>query len=439
MSPQEAPKTEQGKVRYDISQLKDRKGLLSRQIGEAKKAGLACDELISELQQVSSQLKANQKSLKQALNDEATQEVWSPGTPAIPQAILDKPGISGEITDALTDSDVIEKVQSYVRAHPAASIWHLPEVLRFIQRHYGHSCQYLCCMNQNGQVIGVLPVAQLRSRLFGNFMVSVPYFNYGGVLADNADVAASLVKTADEWRSNRNAEHVELRHHSDNGLNLPRRKGKVTFWLPLPEAPDELWRSFQPKVRAQVKRGSNETSELTIGGAELIDEFYRVFARNMRDLGTPVYDKRFFIGLLEALGDRAHLVIARIDGKPVGCAFITGFRDRMEIPWASTLREYNHTGVNMAMYWHILEFAVNQEYRVFDFGRCSRDAGTYRFKQQWGATPVPLHWDYCLAEGSQLPQLNPDNPKFRFMIAAWKRMPVWISKLLGPGIVKHLP
>jgi len=439
MNTQEAPPSGQGKIRSDIAELKDRKGLLSRHIGEAKKAGVDCDELITELKQVSARLKANQKHLKQALNAEAAQESWSPGVPAIPQAVLDKPGVPIEITDALTAPDIVEKAQSYVSEHPAASIWHLPEVLQFIQRHYGHPCQYLCAMNQNGQVLGVLPVVQLRSRLFGNFMVSLPYFNYGGVLADHSDIAGQLLKKANAWRSDREAEHMELRHHTDYGLNLPSRTGKVTFWLPLPENPDDLWRSFQPKVRAQIKRGQGETSELVIGGAELIEEFYRVFARNMRDLGTPVYDKAFFLGLLDALGEKAHLVIARNDEKPVGCAFITGFRGRMEIPWASTLREFNHTGVNMAMYWHILEFAVNSGHKVFDFGRCSRDAGTYRFKQQWGATPVPLHWDYCLAEGAQLPQLNPDNPKFRFMIAVWKRMPVWVSKFLGPGIVKHLP
>jgi lipid II:glycine glycyltransferase (peptidoglycan interpeptide bridge formation enzyme) len=111
----------------------------------------------------------------------------------------------------------------------------------------------------------------------------------------------------------------------------------------------------------------------------------------------------------------------------------------MEIPWASTLRSYNHTSINMIMYWKILEFAVQQGFEVFDFGRCSEDAGTYRFKQQWGAEPVKLYWDYLLPEGENLPKLNPNNPKFRVLIAVWQRLPVWLANLIAPRIVKALP
>ena len=128
-----------------------------------------------------------------------------------------------------------------------------------------------------------------------------------------------------------------------------------------------------------------------------------------------------------------------MDRQPVGCAFITGFRGRMEIPWASTLREYNYTGINMMMYWRILKHAVSNGYQLFDFGRCSKDAGTYRFKQQWGAVPVQLNWDYALSEGAEPPGLNPDNPKFQFLIGVWKRLPVWVSRLIGPPVVKYLP
>ena len=439
MNMQAAPQSDQNDVRAEIAALKDQKGLLSRQVGEAKKAGEPCDGLISELQQVSSRLKACQKSLKKSLNALDNADSPGPVLPDIPEAVLSKTGVATSVVDALAVPDVVDAARKYVQAHAAASIWHLPEVLEFISAHYGHSCQYFCARDKAGKVVGVLPVVQLRSRLFGNFMVSVPYFNYGGVLADNPDIARTLLEAADAWRSDKEASHVELRHHADQGLQLPSRTGKVTFWLPLPDNTNDLWRSFQPKVRAQVKRGRQAVAEPVIGGAELLDDFYRVFARNMRDLGTPVYDKAFFRELLNTLGPKARLVTVKIGNKPVGCALITLFRGRMEIPWASTLREFNHTGLNMAMYWQILECAIKQGCQVFDFGRCSREAGTYRFKQQWGATPIPLHWDYCLAEGQQLPELNPDNPKFRLMIEAWKRLPLWMSRLIGPGIVKNLP
>ncbi|MEX2475902.1 GNAT family N-acetyltransferase, partial [Marinobacter sp.] len=192
-------------------------------------------------------------------------------------------------------------------------------------------------------------------------------------------------------------------------------------------------------IRAQIRRGERELTEYKVGGEELLDAFYRVFAINMRDLGTPVYGKDFFRNLLRALPKQSWLVVVRVDNHAVGCAFLTGYRGRMEIPWASTLRSHNHTGVNRAMYWHILQFAIERGYGVFDFGRCSESSGTYRFKQQWGAQPLPLCWDYLLPEGGRLPALTPDNPKFRLLIAAWQRLPVWLANLIGPHIVKDLP
>ncbi|MDK8464251.1 FemAB family XrtA/PEP-CTERM system-associated protein [Marinobacter sp. SS13-12] len=430
------PKLEGSKDRLD--ELKNTKGRLSRLVGEARQSGNNADELIDELKQVSDEIKQLQKLLKQQLNKTRTANKWSPGTIDVPPAVANKPS-HGAIRVERSSADSVGAVEAYLADHPAASIWHRPAVSTFIENTYGHSARYFCAFDENGSVVGVLPLVQLNSRLFGNFLVAMPYFNYGGLLANNRDIALDLIAQADRWREEVNATHLELRFCQDNALGLPQKTDKVTFWLPLPENTDELWDSFQPKVRAQIRRGQREMSEFTIGGPELLDEFYRVFSVNMRDLGTPVYGKVFFANLLKALEGQAWLVVARIDGQAVGCAFLTGYHGRMEIPWASTLRRYNHTSINMSMYWKILEFAVQRGLQVFDFGRCSRDAGTYRFKQQWGAQPLKLYWDYVLPDGEKLPALNPNNPKFRLLIAVWQRMPVVLTNLLGPHIVKGLP
>lgn len=434
----EMPEPRLGASKDRLEELKLTKGRLSRKIGEARKSGLGADELISELKQVSDEIKHLQKRIKQQLNENRTEKKWAPGTIDVPSAIGNKPS-RGDIGVETSVGDNHAAVETYLASHPAASIWHRPAVTSFIESTFGHSTRYFCALDQNKNVVGVLPAVQLRSRLFGNFLIAMPYFNYGGVLADNRDVALKLIAQAEQWRQAVNASHLELRFCQDNDLGLPQRTDKVSFWLPLPDNTDALWNSFQPKVRAQIRRGEREITELAIGGPELLDEFYRVFAVNMRDLGTPVYGRDFFAKLLQTLARQAWLVVARIDGRAVGCAFLTGYNGRMEIPWASTLRRYNHTGINMTMYWKILEFAVQQGFKVFDFGRCSHDAGTYRFKQQWGAQPLKLYWDYLLPEGAELPALNPDNPKFRFIIAVWQRLPVRITNLLGPQIVKGLP
>lgn len=439
MEMQEATPTET-ELRDRVDVLKAAKGRLSRQIGQARKAGNDCDSLIAELQSISTELKSLQKSLKKQLKQSGpVAQAWQPEAPVIPEAVLGQPASPFQITVLSEHPELRASVQEYVGRHPAGSLWHTPEVSEFITEACDHCHQYFFALTNEGQIRGVLPVVQQKTKLFGDSMVSVPYFNYGGVLADNPVIAKALVKEADQWRSERGSAHLELRHIRDEFGRLPKRTDKMTWWLPLPEDTSDLWRSFQSKVRAQVRRGEREISGLDVGGAELLDDFYKVFARNMRDLGTPVYGKVFFANLLKTLGDRATLVVARINGKPAGCAFLTGFGNRMEIPWASTLREHNHTGINMAMYWTVLQLAIEKGFELFDFGRCSRDAGTARFKQQWGAFPVPLHWHYCLQEGGELPALNPDNPKFRILIALWKRLPVTIANILGPPIVKGLP
>src|SRR5690606_17395919 len=135
----------------------------------------------------------------------------------------------------------------------------------------------------------------------------------------------------------------------------------------------------------------------------------------MRDLGTPVYGRKLFEAIL-GLWSEAELLVARLDGKPVGGAFLIRHRDTMEIPWASTVREVNRLGVNMLMYWHALTHAIELGCRFFDFGRSSKDSGTYRFKRQWGAVPAQHYWHVWLPQGSEVPELNPKNPRYRLMV-----------------------
>jgi FemAB-related protein (PEP-CTERM system-associated) len=159
----------------------------------------------------------------------------------------------------------------------------------------------------------------------------------------------------------------------------------------------------------------------------------------MRDLGTPVFPKKLFAQMCKSFPDKTRIFIVRINGKPCAAGITYGFRDRLEIPSASALREYNRSSVNMLLYWTVLKYAVREGYRVFDFGRSTVNAGTYRFKKQWGAEPEQLHWHYCLHPGAALPSLNPQNAKYQLATKVWQRLPLRIANLLGPRIVRNLP
>jgi FemAB-related protein (PEP-CTERM system-associated) len=188
-----------------------------------------------------------------------------------------------------------------------------------------------------------------------------------------------------------------------------------------------------------VRRPLRESPQVLSGEIELLDEFYAVFARNMRDLGTPVYSKAFFGNILDCFPDESRIILVRLRGAPVASGFLLGYKGIMEIPWASSLRKVNHLSMNMLLYWEALKLAVQENYRKFDFGRSSKGSGTYRFKKQWGAMPEQSYWHYWLDTGKEAPALNPDNPKYALAIKLWRRLPLVISNRLGPKIVKNLP
>jgi FemAB-related protein (PEP-CTERM system-associated) len=285
----------------------------------------------------------------------------------------------------------------------------------------------------------VLPLVHLNSRLFGSFLISLPCFNYCGAIAENDEALAALIDYAHDLTEQVGASHVELRHRGDMPLDLPARYEKVGMALSLPGLETELWQSFSSKLRSQIRRPTKEGASCQHGGRELLDPFYDVFSRNMRDLGTPVYPRSLFAEMCAQFSDYSQIFIVDMGGSPVAAGLTISYRNRIEVPFASSLRSYNRYSPNMLLYWSMLQHGVRQGYSIFDFGRCTVDSGSYRFKKQWGAVPELLAWHYILSSSGELPRINPDNPKFRFAINLWRRLPMRVANFLGPQVVKHLP
>lgn len=327
-------------------------------------------------------------------------------------------------------------IDDYASKH--GTIYHMTCWASIIKKVFSHDTYYFYALDDKDNVCGLLPVVHLSSMLFGKFLVSMPYFNYGGVVADNTKIRALLIDSAIEIATELNADHIEFRG-TERIDDLPVREDKVNMILELPDNLDLLGVQIGSKKRSQVRRPLRDGVISVCGGPELLDRFYDVFSENMRDLGTPVYPKIFFKEILDHFPDSTQIVILQKDTKSISAAFLIGFKDTLEIPWASTLRKYNSFSPNMLLYWEVLTYAINNKYKIFDFGRSSIDSGTYRFKKQWGAKPLQLYWHYWVKEGGAIPQLNPNNPKYKLMIDIWKRMPLWATNLVGPKIVKNLP
>lgn len=279
----------------------------------------------------------------------------------------------------------------------------------------------------------------MKSILFGNFLVSVPFVNYGGILCSSPAVAEKLLAEAESVRQRCGASHVELRHLGSGREWLPTRQHKVTMILSLAGTCDEQWRAFDAKLRNQIRKPEKSGLTHEMGRLELLDGFYDVFARNMRDLGTPVYSKRFFHTVLSELHESSKIIAVKHEGKVIAAGIATWFGDTIEIPWASSIADFKNFCPNNMLYWEAIKFAIDKRFLKFDFGRSTPNEGTYKFKKQWGAEPVELFWQYILPEGETLPELNPKNPKYEMAIKVWQKLPVALTRLIGPSIVRNIP
>ena len=327
---------------------------------------------------------------------------------------------------------------AFVQQQPDASLYHLAGWRDVCLKAFGHDCPYLAAW-RGERIVAVLPLVRLQSRLFGHFMVSVPFFNYGGLLGSDAPARDALLAQAVALAQTEGCSHIELRERQLLP-GWPGRSDKISMQRALPDTAEQLWGQLGSKLRAQIKKAQRHGLQFQHGGAELLDDFYAVFCSNMRDLGTPVYGKDFFATILRQAPGKPQLFIGRTqEGQAVSASLVVQHNGTMEVPWASTLRSANALNANMELYWQMLSHACGEGCQVFDFGRSSRDSATYRFKKQWGAEPLQLHWNYWLAGGGELPRLNPDNPKYRLAIAAWQRLPIWATRLIGPRLVKYLP
>jgi serine/alanine adding enzyme len=345
----------------------------------------------------------------------------------------------GSLTVTEIKDDDAANWDRYVLGHPGATGYHLVAWRRVLEETFGHRSYYLTAKDEHGEIRGVLPLVFLASRLFGRFLVSMPFVNYGGILADSPEVHGVLLERAMDLAGELDAAHIELRHQSVLDLGWPCKQHKVSMRLDLPESFETLWKGFPSKLRSQVRRAQKEEMAVQIGREEVLYDFYQVFSRNMRDLGTPVYGRSFFATILKAFPKDTRICVVYSRSRPLAAGFLYGFRQMLEIPWASSDPQYNHLAPNMLLYSAVLEHACQQGFRVFDFGRCTPGGGTYRFKEQWGARAVPLFWYYWVRNGGAPPELHPRNPKYRIAIKVWQRLPVALTRIVGPAVVRNIP
>ncbi len=330
-------------------------------------------------------------------------------------------------------------LEAYASAGDRVPLSRHPGWLTVLEKGFRHTV-YALEATRVGKTVGFLPLAFVHSYLFGRFLVSLPYLNTAGVQADSDAARNALIDGATRLADALKVRYLELRHEAPvaHPALTATLTSKVHMRLPLPSFVGPLWEGLPAKVRNQVRKGEKSGLSVHWGGRELLDDFYAVFSRNMRDLGTPVYSWHFFDSVLAAFPGAAELCVVRCGPAAAAAGLLLHGKGVSEVASASSLREFNSTCANMLLYWNLLDRSVERGQAVFDFGRSTPGGGTFNFKKQWGARPEPAAWQYYLRTGSAN-EMRPDNPRYQTLIRIWQRLPVGLTRLIGPPIVRGIP
>lgn len=330
---------------------------------------------------------------------------------------------------------------AYVLAHPEGIAYQLWAWRQAVANAYGFAGCYLLA-EQEGRVRGILPLIDFRVPLLGGSLLSLPYCDAGGMLADKAEVASRLLERAGVLAAERGLT-VRLRSALPLAGAGPNQCDKVRMVLELPATSTLLLAGLKSKLRSQVKKPLRDGLTVRLGAGELVADFYRVFAANMRDLGSPVHSRRWVEAVVAAYGERVRVaVVDSPEGVPAAAGLILLHPTTVTIPWASSLRRFNSLNPNMLLYWTLLAFAADHGYTRFDFGRSTPEEGTYRFKEQWGAQPRQLFWyepqlraqDVSASAG----RAAVSSAKRRLAAQLWSQLPASGANWLGPRIRKYI-
>ena len=329
---------------------------------------------------------------------------------------------------------------AYVLAHPTGTVFHNLAWSQAVEVAYGHQPLHLVAWH-GGRVSGVLPLFLVKSLLVGRVLVSVPYATYGGILADSQEVAAALLASAQELCRTLGARYLELRHREPNDLGLPEVDRYDTFRKALPEQVEGVMASLPRKTRAAARNGLKRLGEDCVAiGHEWLDTVYDLYSVTLRRLGSPNYSRRLFHALLERYGDDCVCLVVRDRGTPIAGVVSFVFRDEIVPYFSGSLDPGMEKDANNVMYVRLMEYAVGRGLRRFDFNRTRRDnRGPYDFKRHHGFEPTPLHYQFYMTGGRELPNLTPSNAKYALAGRVWRKLPLCLTRPAGAQVTKWVP
>lgn len=335
-----------------------------------------------------------------------------------------------------SDPGSVKRWNEFVFACPDATFFHRAEWQEIIHKVFRHPTFFLYA-EKAGEIVGVLPLAHVNSRLFGNSLVSLPFAVYAGVASDDPEALASLEAEAQQLALKLGVDHLEFRNIASKHTDWPMQDLYVTFRKEIQPEVEANMLAIPRKQRAMVRKGIKNGLKSEVDRSS--DRFFSVFADNVHRHGTPALPKRYFDTLLEIFGEDCEiLTVTSPEGKLLSSVLSFYFRDEVLPYYAGDDEAARDLAANDFKYWELMRRSCERGLRIFDYGRSKVGTGPYAFKKNWGFEPQPLHYEYCLYKRDSIPQNNPNNAKYKLFIEAWRRMPIGLANWLGPHIVRNL-
>ncbi|MEB0012015.1 FemAB family PEP-CTERM system-associated protein [Glaciimonas sp. Gout2] len=329
----------------------------------------------------------------------------------------------------------VEKWDKFVLACPHTSFFHRAGWKHVIERAFGHRTYFLY-VECEGRIQGVLPLAQIKSLLFGHSLSSLPFCVYGGIAASSPAAADALDRAAQKLAEKLNVDYLEYRHHHPQHPEWPTKSLYVTFRKDIYADDEKNMLAIPRKQRAMVRKGIKANLQSSIDRS--VNRFFAAYSASVHRLGTPVFSKKYFRLLKETFAENCEILTITKEGRTISSVMSFYFRDEVLPYYGGGTAEARDVAGNDFMYWELMRYAVKKGIRVFDFGRSKQGTGAFDFKKNWGFEPQPLHYEYQLRRAQSIPDTNPLNPKYQLMIKVWQRLPLCVANVIGPHIVKNL-
>jgi FemAB-related protein (PEP-CTERM system-associated) len=340
------------------------------------------------------------------------------------------------ITVKELEGSASESWDAYVHSAADATFFHRAGWKTVLERAFGHKTHFLYAEDA-GKIIGVLPLAQIKSRLFGNSLISLPFCVYGGIVADSEEAASLLRAEGCRLAEQLKVGALELRNDRCSDSNWPQKDLYFTFKKAIEPEDEANLMAIPNRQRAMIRKGIKEglQSEWDEGS----DRLYRVYSESVRNLGTPVFSAKYLRILREVFGSDCSVLMISHQGQDVAGVMNFYFRDEV-LPYygGSTAVARTIKGVNHFMYWELMRLSREQGCGVFDFGRSKVGTGPYSFKKNFGFEAQPLPYEYYLVASDAVPDLNPLNPKYRLMVNTWTKLPLPLANFIGPFVARSL-